>query len=236
MTHSSTVKKKRKPRKTLHEWDNHNDTVRATYATKPTSAKQHNQYVAWNKARAARINKDKAEARKTAMEQFMAELTPEEKKAIETADRKIHSELTPVERAVRVKYVLDLFKKGYSGSEITAKYMEDFHCGKSHANYWRKEAMQALAEYTLKDAESLKNVQLMRLEGILRDALEANDYKAANSILETINKLCNLYKREDAPVQNITEFHFGGDNALKDKVISVIENVTGEAPEFTADE
>lgn len=235
MTPSSTQKTKRKPRKKLHEWENHKDDV-TTYPTREVSAKQHNQYVKWNKARAARINREKAEARKTAMEQFMAELTPEEKRQLKSDALKTQANLTPVERAVRVKYVLDLFKKGYSGSEITAKYMEDFQCGKYHADYWRKEAMQALAEYTLKDAESLKNVQLMRLEGILRDALEANDYKAANSILETINKLCNLYKREDAPVQNITEFHFGGDNALKDKVISVIENVTGEAPEFTADE
>lgn len=232
----SSAGKKRKPRKTLHEWENHRENGGPAAPTKPTSAKQHNQYVKWNKARAARINKDKAEARKTAIEQFMAELTPEEKKAMTVDALKTQANLTPVERAVRVKYVLDLFKKGYSGSEITAKYMEDFQCGKYHADYWRKEAMQALAEYTLKDAESLKNVQLMRLEGILRDAMEAHDYKAANSILETINKLCNLYKKEETPVQNITEFHFGGDNPLKENIISVIENVTGNAPALIEDE
>ena len=234
MTPSSGAKKKRRPRKCLHEWNNHKDNITTT-ATRKVSARQHKQYVDWNKARAARINREKAEARKTAIDQFMAELTPEEKRALKSESLKTHAQLTPIERTVRVKYVLDLFKNGYSGADITAKYMEDFNCGKSHAEYWRKEAMRALAEYTLKDAESLKNVQLMRLEGILREALDAHDYKAANGILETINKLCNLYKKEDAPVQNITEFHFGGDDPLKEKVISVIENVTGEAPGFEVD-
>lgn len=230
-------KSKRKPRKKLYEWTNHKDTVRATVPTKEVSKKEHNQHVKWNQERAARIERDKREARKTAIEQFMAELTPEEKEKLKSDALKTQSQLTPVERSVRIKYVLDKFKEGYGGSDIVAQYQEDWGCGKGHADYWRKEAMKALAEYTLKDAESLKNVQLMRLEGILRDAMEAHDYKAANGILETINKLCNLYKKDNVPAaQTVTEFHFGGDNGLRDNVISVIQNYTGEVPEVVEDE
>ncbi len=229
-------KTKRKPRKKLYEWENHY-SVEPTSAVKPVSKKQHDQYVKWNKERAARIERDKCEARKNAIEDFMSELTPEEKKKLTSDALKTHANLTPVERSVRIKYVLDKFKKGWSGSEIVSAYQEDFNCGKSHADYWRKEAMKALAEYTLKDAESLKNIQLMRLEGILKTALESNDYKAANGILETINKLCNLYKKDDVVIQPVTEFHFGGtDNGLRDSVISVIQDYTGEIPVVAEDE
>ena len=229
-------KTKSKPRKKLRVWNNHKDNPDPYAATKPVSTKEHNQHVKWNKERAARIERDKREARKSAIEQFMAELTPEEKEKLKSDALKTQSQLTPVERSVRIKYVLDKFKEGYGGSDIVAQYQEDFNCGKSHADYWRREAMKALAEYTLKDAESLKNIQLMRLEGILRDALAANDYKAANGILETINKLCNLYKKENVPTQTVTEFHFGGDDGLRDNVISVIQNYTGEIPEVVEDE
>ena len=222
---------KNKIKKSLHEWAAHNVRVLSpSAATKEVSEKQHNQYVAWNKARAERINKEKKEARKIAMAQFLDSLTEDEKKALQKSQAlKTHATLTPVDRAVRIKYVLDKFKDGWGGSDIVNQYMEDFNCGRSHADYWRKEAMKALAEYTLKDAEQLKNIQLMRLESILRSALEHNDYKASNSILETINKLLNLYKKEpDVVVQPVTQFSFGGDEGLRDQVISVIENYTGE--------
>ena len=230
-------KTKRKPRKKLYEWENHY-SVEPTSAVKPVSKKQHDQYVKWNKERAARIEREKKEARKQAIGQFMSELTSEEKaKLMASKSLQTQAALTPVERSVRIKYVLDKFKKGWSGTEIVAQYQQDFDCGKRHAEYWRNEAMKALAEYTLKDAESLKNIQLMRLEGILKTALESNDYKAANGILETINKLCNLYKKDDVVIQPVTEFHFGGtDNGLRDSVISVIQDYTGEIPVVAEDE
>lgn len=222
---------KKKVEKRLHEWTAHNVGVLCpSAATKEVSEKQHNQYVAWNKARAERIHREKKEARRIAMAQFIDSMTEDEKKALQKSQAlKTHATLTPVDRAVRIKYVLDKFKDGWGGSDIVRQYMEDFDCGKTHADYWRKEAMKALAEYTLKDAEQLKNIQLMRLESILRSALEHNDYKASNAILETINKLLNLYKKEpDVVVQPVTQFSFGGDDNLRDQVISVIENYTGE--------
>ena len=230
-------RKTKKPKKKLQEWTNHNG---GGTATREVSKKEHDQHVKWNIERAARIEREKKEARTNAIGQFMSELTQEERtKMMASKSLQTQAALTPVERAVRIKYVLDKFKAGWSGTEIVAAYQQDFDCGKRHADYWRNEAMKALAEYTLKDAESLKNIQLMRLEGILREALEQHDYKAANGILETINKLCNLYKKDDAPAtQTITEFHFGGDsgNGLRDNVISVIQNYTGEVPEVVEDE
>ena len=118
----------------------------------------------------------------------------------------------PVKRADRIAYFLDLMKCGYGQREAQKMFMKHFQCSQGTAVKFRKEALEVLDRYTIKDCEKMRSQQIMRLEGLLTQAIENEDLKTANSIIDTINKVAGLYnKPPEVVVAPVMSFSFGDD-------------------------
>lgn len=128
----------------------------------------------------------------------------------------------PVKRADRIAYFLDLMKCGYGQREAQKMFMQHFQCSKGCAVNYRKEALEVLERYTIKDCEKMRSQQIMRLEGLLTQAIANEDLKTANSIIDTINKVAGLYnKPPEVVVAPVMSFSFGDD---KTTIINNNEN------------
>ena len=100
--------------------------------------------------------------------------------------------------------------------------MKHFQCSQGTAVKFRKEALEVLDRYTIKDCEKMRSQQIMRLEGLLTQAIENEDLKTANSIIDTINKVAGLYnKPPEVVVAPVMSFSFGDD---KTTIINNNEN------------
>lgn len=134
--------------------------------------------------------------------------------------------LTPVERSQRILEYMNLLRDGYSLVEAEKKFKEKYQCTDKVAYKWRAEALAMLDKYTLKDAEKVRSQQILRLENLLQKAVERNDLKTANSICETINKVCGLYdKKAEVVVAPVVHFSFGGDSNIQTSITQVPEAI-----------
>lgn len=91
-------------------------------------------------------------------------------------------------------YVANLIKKGWGSSDINHHLQEKYNISEVAANKIYRRTVEWLCLYdTSKFVEEVRATQMARLEHILQKAMERDDYKTANSIIETINKTCKLY-------------------------------------------
>lgn len=118
----------------------------------------------------------------------------------------------PVKKADMTAYFLDLLKVGHSQREAVKLFIEKYKCSYNVAYRCRNEALEVLDKYTIKDCEKLRSQQIMRLENLLVKAIDNEDLKTANSIIDTINKVAGLYnKAPDVVVAPVLSFSFGDD-------------------------
>ena len=71
--------------------------------------------------------------------------------------------------------------------------MKEYDCIKITAQKWVKEVYSDMLTDTEALEESAKQIQLERLEDLLKTALESKDLKTALGALEMINKIHSLY-------------------------------------------
>lgn len=112
------------------------------------------------------------------------------------------------------RFYLEGFKTGTPTSQLVADCMEKFGMSRETAHNWRDRALDALSHYMLRDVEQIRAVQLERLEHIYNLSVQARQYKTAQSILDTMNKVMGLYKDSTVIVQPVTEFKFGDDKQI----------------------
>lgn len=139
--------------------------------------------------------------------------------------------LSPVDKAKRFEAVLQLVKKGMPAMEIDKHIAEEYGVCEHTAQTWRSKAMSLLNEYVIKDAETIRSQQMLRLEGILNKAIENNELKTANSIIETMNKVAGLYNQKpDNIIAPVISFKFSGmedisEPVVNEKIMNVVKNI-----------
>lgn len=134
------------------------------------------------------------------------------------------SNLVPVEERIQLKYFryyIKGFREGIPTSKLVADFSTEFGTSRDVAQVWRDKALEALSHYAVKDAEQVRSIQMERLEHIYNLAVERQQLKTAQSILDTMNKLMGLYKDTTMIIQPVTEFNFGGDD---NKTIRITQN------------
>lgn len=108
----------------------------------------------------------------------------------------------------RVQQVLELIRKGWSKSRIIDKIMKDWNLTKTPAWRYYHDAIVIISEKFDETVEDIKNIQLERIESILKSALESNDRRNALSAIDMINKLYALYVEKQEVKADISEWKF----------------------------
>lgn len=101
--------------------------------------------------------------------------------------------MTDVEYELMKQNILKKIRKGYSRSNLTEWVMKEYDCIKVTANKWIKQVYADMLVDTEDLQQSAKQIQLERLEDLLKEALESKDRKTALGALEMINKIYSLY-------------------------------------------
>jgi len=112
-----------------------------------------------------------------------------------------------LETKQRVQQVLELIRKGWSKSRILEKIMKEWNLTETPAWRYYHDAIVIISEKFDETVEDIKNIQLERIESILKSALESNDRRNALSAIDMINKLYALYV-EKQEVKNVEEWKF----------------------------
>jgi hypothetical protein len=120
----------------------------------------------------------------------------------------------PVEqnqRKYRIAEVIKRVRKGWSRSKILEWAMEQWDIKRQTASDYIKMAYEVLGEAADEVIENSRNIQLERLEDLLRDALESGDKANSLRALDMINRLHGLYieKKEVKLDTQKLKFSFG---------------------------
>ena len=122
------------------------------------------------------------------------------------------SSLTPLEQAERLNFWIDGMTKARPVGELLSEFIERYNLGsRQAAMYWRNRALDYLASTQIRDIDKFKAVQRERLTDLYKRCVEAQQYKTAESVLDTLNKLMGVYKQDNVIVAPITQFNFGDD-------------------------
>lgn len=121
----------------------------------------------------------------------------------------------------RMLYATNLMRKGWSNSQIVNHLKEKDGISESAARNTIKKAYDWLRDNEASGyVESVRRKQVERSEWVLQQAIEARNWKAANSILDNLNKLLGLYEQKQKLeiVGDEIKFKFGAESQpeLKD--------------------
>lgn len=130
--------------------------------------------------------------------------------------RKDRHELTPTDVYERVKFILDGMARGRRDADIREDFIKHFdlsyvtiHSKERSYQLWRNKAEKALAKWAVGDIDKVRQKQMMRLDYLLEKLIEREDYRGAKEVIETQNKLMNLYDKGTVILPIMTEFKFG---------------------------
>lgn len=100
------------------------------------------------------------------------------------------------EKAIVIRYIHELMKRGLSKLEIK-NYIEDKTKFRADTIYrWINIAYDALTADMDESIEQTRAITKERLEKILQDALENNNYNIALKTTEQLNKINGLYQEK----------------------------------------
>lgn len=121
------------------------------------------------------------------------------------------------QRKYRIAEIIKLITKGYSRSKLM-DYIEDtWGVGNASASEYIKMAYEVLGEASDEVIENSRNIQLERLEDLLKDALEGNDRANSLKALDMINRLHGLYIEKKEVKLDTQKLRFSfGDEAEED--------------------
>lgn len=116
-------------------------------------------------------------------------------------------------RRVRAIYAAECYRRGMANTAILQHLKEHYGIGESTARTAMKDAIEWLCNYD--DCEFIKEVrakQIARSELLLENAIAERQWKTANNIIDTLNKLLGLYeqKQKIEITSNEIQFKFGG--------------------------
>ena len=115
------------------------------------------------------------------------------------------------QRKFRIAEVIKMITKGWSRTSIIEHIQKLWDIKKSTANEYVKMAYDVLGEASDEVVENSRNIQLERLEDLLKDALESGDKANSLKAVDMINRLHGLYieKKEVKLDTQKLRFSFG---------------------------
>lgn len=115
------------------------------------------------------------------------------------------------EKENKYQYIAGLFRKGWSKLTISEHISKEWGISKQSAANWIKGTYAYINSGDEAFIKNLRRIQLERLELMLQEAMEARNWKVANSIADTINKTFALYeiKQKIEITDNVIRFKFG---------------------------
>ncbi len=115
------------------------------------------------------------------------------------------------QRKYRIAKLTELITKGYSRSKLKDYIMDTWEVGSEMADEYIRMTYSVLGENSDEVIENSKNIQLERLEDLLRKALDSDDKTNSLKALDMINKLHGLYieKKEVKLDSQKLKFSFG---------------------------
>lgn len=122
-----------------------------------------------------------------------------------------HNSVEQNQRKFRIGEVVKKIRKGWSRSKIIEWATEQWDITKAAASNYVKMAYSVLGEAADEVIENSRNIQLERLEDLLKDALESGDKANSLKALDMINRLHGLYieKKEVKLDTQKLKFSFG---------------------------
>lgn len=118
--------------------------------------------------------------------------------------------LTKEEKENRYQTILSLFRKGWSRVQVSEHIAELWSIKRQSAAIWIKESYKYLNANSESFIKNFRHIQLERLELMLQKAMEQENWKVANSIADTMNRLFSLYeiKQKVEITENVIRFKF----------------------------
>lgn len=137
--------------------------------------------------------------------------------------------LSKEEKENRCQYIAGLFRKGWSKLTITEHISNEWGVSKQSAANWIKQTYKYINSHDESFVKNLRRIQLERLELMLMEAMKARNWKVANSIAETINRVFGLYeiKTKVEITDNVVRFKFN-DGKLDDTYKHSDSEISGE--------
>lgn len=127
----------------------------------------------------------------------------------------------PVEqnqRKYRIGEVVKLITKGWSRTAIIEHIQELWDIKRATASEYVKMAYEVLGEASDEVIENSRNIQLERLEDLLRKALDSDDKASSLKALDMINKLHGLYIEKKEVKLDTQKLRFSfGDEAVDEE-------------------
>lgn len=134
------------------------------------------------------------------------------------------SPLTPQEQVERLNYWIQGMTQAKPMGELIAGFLSAYNLhNKGAAMYWRNRALDYLCSTQVEDMDKFKAVQRERLTDLYKRCIDAGQFKTAESVLDTLNKLMGVYKQDNVIVAPITQFNFG------DERINIANDPDGNA-------
>lgn len=115
------------------------------------------------------------------------------------------------QRKYRIAEVIKLITKGWSRTNILQWVQDQWEVSRASASDYIKMAYEVLGEASDEVIENSRNIQLERLEDLLKQALESGDKASSLKALDMINRLHGLYieKKEVKLDTQKLRFSFG---------------------------
>lgn len=131
--------------------------------------------------------------------------------------------IEPQEAENRLLFWIDKIQQGVDWRDAKKEFFDIF--GIKNAKDWRDKALRVLDLYIVNQASDIKNMNLLRLDKILKAAYDQGDYKLALSTIDLINKTAGIYQQNSQSKPDVTietkdggfKFSFGGMNDILDK-------------------
>lgn len=116
-------------------------------------------------------------------------------------------------KKVRAIYAAECYRRGMANTAILQHLKEHYGISENTARRTMNDAIEWLCDYD--DCEFIKEVrakQIARSELLLENAVAERQWKTANNIIDTLNKLLGLYeqKQKIEITSNEIQFKFGG--------------------------
>lgn len=120
------------------------------------------------------------------------------------------------QRKYRIAEIIKKITEGYSRSKLSEWIQEQWQLGEASASIYISMAYEVLGQNSDEVIENSKNIQLERLEDLLRKALESGDKASSLKALDMINRLHGLYieKKEVKLDSQKLKFSFGDEEEV----------------------
>lgn len=108
-----------------------------------------------------------------------------------------------------VDKIIDLILNGYKQAYICKQMVSELGFKRIYAGNVYTYAFRKMQGDNQKREEGMKEKNLARLEHLYKRAIERDDIKTANQLIETMNKMCGVYKEKIEVSTTDFEFRLG---------------------------